>query len=827
MDIQISQEKLEELMQKINSLEETVNRQQKKLEEQEELLLRQQQDTKTIHDLLMPIYTNEPIEKLIKNVEMACQFSTQAEQCEAHVVKIENGNVNIISYDKSETGVLHNVTDTPLGKSLLEGKTVFLNNSEDVSVGDNSVNKKNKAIVPLKDNNDNVIAAIVLQDDKKEFIKKDTELLNSRDGYIGMTFCTGIQFKKIGKLAYRDTLTNLLNLNGLENYMVDNLYEQIKNASPEPHCAVIETDIDHFKNFNDTYGHDIGDEVLKAVAKTIEKTVGSNGIVARKGGEEFITILPNVTEEMALKMGEKIRLAVEEQCYVPVSTTTNERSQVTISVGVSPIPFNSKTAETLELPIVDPNEVTKQNIYQKIIGISIGDVTPFKRADDALYMAKERGRNRVYSNTEIMQKYNFYSVPSPTQQFFEYLKNINYSIEKTDKGYILKNDISQESYDDMPLKNMSDVMIALKEINEENVAKQITRDFKAYEGEIPPELQGELDLQTWANVASNPEYEAIRNDLRNDYKNLFEEISFADILVNKTNEIHIDRIAQKILEQEKIVDLSKAQLGAPTIQNDVINIPVAMNEDIENNMSKQLKGFTIEETHINITADYNNDMTLQITQGNKLKEIALTPDEKEFISQKLNIDISKTIETEREKNPINFEQAYNDVENGNGEKSIDANIGSKLFSMKIAVKSDERLEAFKRVKVEDRDANYSNGKHYLDYLKSQENNNSPDYLTTKDIGLRVHINPDLPYEKAVTANVFINTPDDIDRMSKHRHDYPFELTKDEYKQVVRVANQELKYRGLPEINIPAQQEQTQEKSNMIDNRRTKFDRTDN
>ncbi len=125
-------------------------------------------------------------------------------------------------------------------------------------------------------------------------------------------------------------------------------------------------DIDHFKNINDTYGHDIGDEVLKTVADTLKKDLRVGDIVARWGGEEFIAILLGANEEQAKMKAEQIRGEVEKIVF-----EKPEGLKITISIGVSEFE-DGKTFEDL-----------------------------VKHADEALYASKQNGRNRVTTYSEI------------------------------------------------------------------------------------------------------------------------------------------------------------------------------------------------------------------------------------------------------------------------------------------------------------------------------------------------------------------------------------------------------------------------------------------
>jgi diguanylate cyclase (GGDEF)-like protein len=124
-------------------------------------------------------------------------------------------------------------------------------------------------------------------------------------------------------------------------------------------------DLDHFKKINDTYGHDIGDETLKIVARTIKDCLRSVDGFGRFGGEEFVVFLPETEIEAAGKVGDRIRQAIATMSVQIEQATL----QVTISVGVA--------------------TMTEQD--QALYHI-------LKRADRALFQAKHQGRNQVVTN---------------------------------------------------------------------------------------------------------------------------------------------------------------------------------------------------------------------------------------------------------------------------------------------------------------------------------------------------------------------------------------------------------------------------------------------
>lgn len=161
---------------------------------------------------------------------------------------------------------------------------------------------------------------------------------------------------RLAQLATTDGLTGLSNRRTFDGFLH-------REYSAQDTLSVLLFDIDHFKGYNDTFGHQAGDECLKAVAKAIaDATSNTSGMSARYGGEEFVIILPNVPEASALRVAEAVRLTVRS---LGIPNPTSHRGYVTVSVGVS-----SKTVATLDQAML------------------VGD------ADLALYEAKRLGRNQ-------------------------------------------------------------------------------------------------------------------------------------------------------------------------------------------------------------------------------------------------------------------------------------------------------------------------------------------------------------------------------------------------------------------------------------------------
>jgi diguanylate cyclase (GGDEF)-like protein len=149
-------------------------------------------------------------------------------------------------------------------------------------------------------------------------------------------------------MADRDPLTGLLNRRGLDRAL-----------RGIPRGAVLALDLDHFKAINDRFGHAEGDRVLLGLAELLAGTLRRADVAARTGGEEFVVILPGLGLERARQVAERLRMAVEDR--LPAGGT-----RLTVSVGVA-----------ADLEGAAP--------WDRLLG----------QADEALYRAKERGRNRV------------------------------------------------------------------------------------------------------------------------------------------------------------------------------------------------------------------------------------------------------------------------------------------------------------------------------------------------------------------------------------------------------------------------------------------------
>jgi len=160
-------------------------------------------------------------------------------------------------------------------------------------------------------------------------------------------------------MASHDPLTRVLNAGAYYRACDQQIHaSQRSNQS----FAVLFIDLDHFKSINDTYGHAVGDDVLRAVAQTLQSAVRRSDIVGRIGGEEFSVFLPNTQVQGAQQLAETLRLAIES-IHMEVEGV---RLKVTASIGVAAKRYEQETMQAIQ-----------------------------QHADQAMYEAKRGGRNRV------------------------------------------------------------------------------------------------------------------------------------------------------------------------------------------------------------------------------------------------------------------------------------------------------------------------------------------------------------------------------------------------------------------------------------------------
>ena len=193
----------------------------------------------------------------------------------------------------------------------------------------------------------------------KSMTKADLPIMSIFSKQIGNSLERARLYQEVQSLALTDPLTGLQNRRSL--FELGRIEFSRAQRMKRPFCCMM-LDLDHFKQINDNYGHPLGDQVLQEFAKRCQSSVREVDLIGRYGGEELVILLPETDSETAILVAERLRASVEE---TPMKVSGQEFN-VTVSIGVS-----RKDENTLELE------------------------TLIARADQAMYIAKHKGRNRV------------------------------------------------------------------------------------------------------------------------------------------------------------------------------------------------------------------------------------------------------------------------------------------------------------------------------------------------------------------------------------------------------------------------------------------------
>ena len=165
--------------------------------------------------------------------------------------------------------------------------------------------------------------------------------------------------EQLKELAVRDSLTNLFNRRYLQEMLI---VEFARSKRSGTSLAILMMDSDHLKNINDNYGHKAGDDFLVHIAEVVRMSIRAGDIACRYGGDEFVVVLCNVTDEIALQRAERLRKSIANHFIIQ----KDEKVSISVSIGIAMFPVHGTSGETL-----------------------------LQKADQALYEAKQMGKNRV------------------------------------------------------------------------------------------------------------------------------------------------------------------------------------------------------------------------------------------------------------------------------------------------------------------------------------------------------------------------------------------------------------------------------------------------
>lgn len=259
------------------------------------------------------------------------------------------------------------------GKVAQSGKAIYLRDVKSAKgvAGVNAKRYKSPSLicVPLKSRGR--VIGVLNANDKQggDFLPEDLNLITLFANQAAVAIDNAAMHDQLWKTSVTDGLTKTFVHTYFEEQLAKRVEEALRNDGK---LAVIMLDLDHFKNVNDAYGHQVGDDVLRQVGRLLRKAVRANDLVARYGGEEFVLILTDVPFRIVLGVANRLLKAVANSKFVVAPEKGSEIS-ITASFGIAALPLDEK----------EP---------QKLV----------KRADEFLYKSKEGGRNRISCSEAVI-----------------------------------------------------------------------------------------------------------------------------------------------------------------------------------------------------------------------------------------------------------------------------------------------------------------------------------------------------------------------------------------------------------------------------------------
>ncbi len=339
--------------------------------------LRQQQKMFSAH--LNQIYNSKSIEETLGIMGDMGKSELGAEQCDVYSYDtLEN---RLFTVDENGERVYTDISeDTAVGTALMKNEVFFENQYNGAMIGDGkeTENIKNVAVIPIESKTGDVIGVVVAKNKDKDFTQEDIDSFDLEKGNIGSAFRMGLENKALKQEAVTDRLTHLHNRQGAQEFLKNNVLKNVHEGKP---VSTIMIDIDKFKSFNDTYGHDVGDKVLKQVAGILKDNIRAQDGVFRWGGEEMV-VIASMSAAEAYALAERLRQGIQN---TPLDVGDGQQVRITASMGVAQIVTDN------------PERLNKDNIMKYF------EDKPLKRADERLYEAKENGRNQVIASQAVMK----------------------------------------------------------------------------------------------------------------------------------------------------------------------------------------------------------------------------------------------------------------------------------------------------------------------------------------------------------------------------------------------------------------------------------------
>lgn len=338
------------LKEKLQTLEETVNKEQRMVRE-----------LAILNDFVGYASSETEFEVVLKRFVEIARDLLRAEAGAVYLIKPDGSRLYLSTEEiLTEYIVINLLPQQP--ERIIESQIPAIKNGLSIDIGGKVI--RNFLCLPVRSTE--LECLLILINKADDFTTDDEDSLFN---FAFQSFYIISLQNKLAMLATTDGLTGLYNHRTFQTRLSEEL---LRAERYNKSIILLLLDIDHFKKFNDTYGHQTGDEVLKIIAKIIRGNTRKVDFPARYGGEEFAVILPESDCGHAMIVAERIRTAVMEY---PFYLKNGTRVQITVSIGVSCFPTDATQKEDL-----------------------------IKKADIALYNAKNAGRNRVslFSDSDMV-----------------------------------------------------------------------------------------------------------------------------------------------------------------------------------------------------------------------------------------------------------------------------------------------------------------------------------------------------------------------------------------------------------------------------------------
>lgn len=480
----------------------------------------------TMH--LNQLYAAQTIEQQMEAMTNVAKTELLTNECK--IYRIDPARHQIFTLDENgDRSYIEAADNSYLEKALRYGETTisndYVNDGAEIGDGQSTASVHNVAVIPMESSSGVLIGVVVAKNKTGDFTKDDVSSFDFEEGKIGSAFRVGFENKYLKELAETDMLTGLHNRLGLDGYLKNVAYDEVQNNQPLS-MAVI--DIDNFKTFNDAFGHETGDEVLKQVADVIRDNIRPDEEAARWGGEEIVVVAKRDETEM-YQLAEKIRTAIASTPLY-VESDKEQAVQVTVSLGVAGLDSR------------DFLSTAKSNMLGRF------EATVFKEADERLYEAKSEGKNITVASPEFKQidKANY------DIQAFERAGNLQEisSSMLVDEGTVLAKIATQErdgltAYTEFMVSGKTEIYYG--------------EDYYSKPSEFPEDLISAIQLAEWdtMTVISESHIEAktkvinAENDVVYQKTTQLDDVDFSRMTNDEIREMVADESIQHIVEANK------------------------------------------------------------------------------------------------------------------------------------------------------------------------------------------------------------------------------------------------------------------------------------